>query len=124
MFAGFFHGCENAAYQGGEKVCKGSASIGNGVISSGGIQYSMTDEPTHGGMNESVSAEARLILTDSTDADPIRLYRNSCSDPTDRWSDFRIAHDSWIASGEGLPPGLIPRYSDSGLVDVLSLLRW
>jgi hypothetical protein len=47
-----------AAYQAGEKVCKGSASIGNGVMSSGGIQYSMTDEPTRGGMNESVSAEA------------------------------------------------------------------
>jgi TIR domain len=46
-----------AAYQGGGKVCKGSASVGNGVMSSGGIQYSMTDEPTHGGMNESVSAK-------------------------------------------------------------------
>jgi hypothetical protein len=76
MFAGFFHGCENAAYQGGGEGMQGLGFIGNGVMSSGGIQYSMTDEPTHGGMNESVSAEARLILTDSTDAAPIRLYRS------------------------------------------------
>jgi hypothetical protein len=43
-----------AAYRGGTKVCKGSASIGHGMMSSGGIQYSMTDEPHDGSMNEAI----------------------------------------------------------------------
>lgn len=47
-----------AAYRGGEKVCKGSASIGGGAMGSEGIEYSMTDEPRHGGMNEAVYVKA------------------------------------------------------------------
>jgi hypothetical protein len=42
------------AYRDGEKVCRGSVSIGSGPMGDGGIQYSMTDEPLHGGMNEAV----------------------------------------------------------------------
>jgi hypothetical protein len=45
------------AYQGGRKVCRGSASIGS-AISSNGIEYSMTDEPRYGGMNEAVYVKA------------------------------------------------------------------
>jgi len=43
-----------AAYRNGEKVCRGSASLGGGTMGSGSIEYSMTDEPRHGGMNEAV----------------------------------------------------------------------
>jgi TIR domain len=43
-----------AAYRDGEKVCRASASLGGGTMGSGGIEYSMTDEPRHGGMNEAV----------------------------------------------------------------------
>jgi hypothetical protein len=48
-----------AAYRDGEKVCRGSASLGGGTMGSEGIEYSMTDEPRHGGMNEAI-----LIKTD------------------------------------------------------------
>jgi hypothetical protein len=48
-----------AAYRDGEKVCRGSASLGGGTMGSEGIEYSMTDEPRHGGMNEAV-----LVKTD------------------------------------------------------------
>jgi hypothetical protein len=47
-----------AAYRGGEKVCKGSVSIGGSEMGSEGIEYSMTDEPRHGGMNEAVYVKA------------------------------------------------------------------
>jgi hypothetical protein len=43
-----------AVYQEGEKICKASVSIGEGGIGSESIQYSMTDEPRHGGMNEAI----------------------------------------------------------------------
>jgi TIR domain len=43
-----------AAYRGGEKVCKGSASIGGGMTGGDCIEYSMTDDPRYGGMNEAV----------------------------------------------------------------------
>jgi TIR domain len=43
-----------AAYRDGEKVCRGSASLGGGTMGSESIEYSMTDEPRHGGMNEAV----------------------------------------------------------------------
>lgn len=46
-----------AAYRGGRKVCRGSASVGRS-ISSNGIEYSMTDEPRQGGMNEAVYVKA------------------------------------------------------------------
>jgi hypothetical protein len=46
-----------AAYRDGEKVCRGSASLGGGAMGSEGIEYSMTDEPRHGGMNEAVLAK-------------------------------------------------------------------
>lgn len=49
-----------AAYRDGEKVCRGSASLGGGTMGSEGIEYSMTDEPRHGGMNEAV-----LVKTDN-----------------------------------------------------------
>ena len=48
-----------AAYRDGEKVCRGSASLGGGTMGSESIEYSMTDEPRHGGMNEAV-----LVRTD------------------------------------------------------------
>jgi TIR domain-containing protein len=48
-----------AAYRDGEKVCRGSASLGGGTMGSESIEYSMTDEPRHGGMNEAV-----LVKTD------------------------------------------------------------
>jgi hypothetical protein len=47
-----------AAYRGGEKVCRGSASIAGGMTGSNSIEYSMTDEPRHGGMNEAVYVKA------------------------------------------------------------------
>jgi hypothetical protein len=43
-----------AAYRDGEKACRGSVSIGEGAMGGESIQYSMTDEPRHGGMNEAV----------------------------------------------------------------------
>lgn len=48
-----------AAYRDGEKVCRGSASLGGGKMGSESIEYSMTDESRHGGMNEAV-----LVKTD------------------------------------------------------------
>jgi TIR domain len=48
-----------AAYRDGEKVCRGSASLGGGTMGSEGIEYSMTDESRPGGMNEAV-----LVKTD------------------------------------------------------------
>jgi TIR domain-containing protein len=47
-----------AAYQAGEKVCRGSVSISGGVMGSDSIEYSMTDEPRHGGINEAVYVKA------------------------------------------------------------------
>lgn len=47
-----------AAYRGGDKICRGSASIGGGMMGADSIAYSMTDEPRHGSMNESVSVKA------------------------------------------------------------------
>lgn len=47
-----------ALYQHGQKVCKGSASIGGGNFGSDSIEYVMDDNPRHGGMNESVSVKA------------------------------------------------------------------
>jgi hypothetical protein len=46
-----------AAYRGGEKVCQGSSSVG-GTMGRQSIEYSMTDEPGHGGMNEAISVKA------------------------------------------------------------------
>jgi hypothetical protein len=46
-----------AAYRGGEKVCKGSASVG-GAMEHQSIEYSMTDEAGHGGLNEAISVKA------------------------------------------------------------------
>ncbi len=40
-----------AVFLEGEKVCRGSASLG-GAFSSNCIEYAMTDEPLYGGMNE------------------------------------------------------------------------
>jgi len=48
-----------AVYRDGEKVCRGSALLGGGTMGSESIEYSMTDEPRHGGMNEAV-----LVRTD------------------------------------------------------------
>jgi hypothetical protein len=48
-----------AAYRDGEKVCTGSGSLGGSTMGSDSIEYSMTDEPRHGGMNEAV-----LVRTD------------------------------------------------------------
>jgi hypothetical protein len=47
-----------AAYRNGEKVCRGSASLGGSTMGSESIEYSMTDEPRHGGMNEAVMVRA------------------------------------------------------------------
>ena len=47
-----------AAYHNGEKVCRGSASLGGSTMGSESIEYSMTDEPRHGGMNEAVLVRA------------------------------------------------------------------
>jgi TIR domain len=43
-----------AIYVDGEKVCQGSASIAGGMLGSDSIEYSMSDNPSHGGMNEAV----------------------------------------------------------------------
>ena len=43
-----------AAYRNGEKICRGSASLGGSTMGSESIEYSMTDELRHGGMNEAV----------------------------------------------------------------------
>ena len=43
-----------AIYQNGQKICKGSASIGDGYMGRDSIAYSMDDNPQHGSMNESV----------------------------------------------------------------------
>jgi hypothetical protein len=48
-----------AVYRDGEKVCRGSVSIRDGPMGTGSIQYSMTDEPRHGGMNEAVYVKAQ-----------------------------------------------------------------
>jgi hypothetical protein len=45
-------------YRGGKKVCAGSASVGGGAMGNEGIEYSMTDSPQHGTMNEAVYAKA------------------------------------------------------------------
>jgi hypothetical protein len=47
-----------AAYRNGEKVCRGSASLGGSTMGSESIEYSMTDEPRHGAMNEAVMVKA------------------------------------------------------------------
>ena len=47
-----------SAYRDGEKVCRGSASLGGSTMGSESIEYSMTDEPRHGGMNEAVLVKA------------------------------------------------------------------
>jgi hypothetical protein len=47
-----------AAYRKGEKVCRGSASLGGSTMGSESIEYSMTDEPRHGAMNEAVMVKA------------------------------------------------------------------
>lgn len=47
-----------AAYRNGEKVCRGSASLGGSTMGSESIEYSMTDEPRHRGMNEAVMVRA------------------------------------------------------------------
>ncbi|HEV2398772.1 MAG TPA: toll/interleukin-1 receptor domain-containing protein [Candidatus Sulfotelmatobacter sp.] len=47
-----------AAYRNGEKVCRGSASLGGSTMGSESIEYSMSDEPRHGGMNEAVMVRA------------------------------------------------------------------
>jgi TIR domain len=47
-----------AAYQDGEKVCRGSASISGGAIGDDAITYSMTDEPRRNGMNEAIYVKA------------------------------------------------------------------
>ena len=52
-----------AAYRNGEKVCRGSASLGGGTMGSESIEYSMTDEPRHGGMNEAVMVRADDEMT-------------------------------------------------------------
>jgi hypothetical protein len=46
------------AYRDGDKVCQGSASIAGGMMGHGSIEYSMTDEPRGGSMNEAVSVKA------------------------------------------------------------------
>jgi hypothetical protein len=43
-----------ALYRDSEKVCKGSVCVGGESIGNEGIEYSMTDEPQHHGMNEAV----------------------------------------------------------------------
>jgi hypothetical protein len=48
------NGFTAAVYQDGEKICRGSVSIGEGAMGSESIQYSMKDEPRHGGMNEAI----------------------------------------------------------------------
>lgn len=45
-------------YQNGQKICRGSASIGDSFMGSDSIAYSMDDNPRHGSMNESVSVKS------------------------------------------------------------------
>jgi len=47
-----------AAYRGGEKFCKGSASIAGSAMRSDGIEYVMTDGPRPGTMNEAIYVKA------------------------------------------------------------------
>lgn len=47
-----------AVYQQGQKVCKGSVSIGGGNFGSDSIEYVMDDNPRYGGMNEAVSVKS------------------------------------------------------------------
>lgn len=47
-----------AAYRNGEKICRGSASLGGSMMGSESIEYSMSDEPRHGGVNEIVTVTA------------------------------------------------------------------
>jgi TIR domain len=47
----------SAIYQNGQKICRGSASIGDGLMGRDSIAYSMDDNPQHGSMNESVSVK-------------------------------------------------------------------
>lgn len=47
-----------AVYRNGSKVCKGAASISGGAMGQNSIEYSMDDNPRHGGMNEAVYAKA------------------------------------------------------------------
>jgi hypothetical protein len=47
-----------AIYKEGQKVCKGSISISNGVMGRDSIEYVMDDNPRHNGMNEAVSVKA------------------------------------------------------------------
>lgn len=47
-----------ALYKDGQKVCKGSVSISNGVMGRDSIEYVMDDNPRHNGMNEAVSVKA------------------------------------------------------------------
>jgi hypothetical protein len=44
-------------YKNGKKICKGSASIGDGLMGRDSIAYSMDDNPLHGSMNESISVK-------------------------------------------------------------------
>lgn len=57
------------AYRNGEKVCTGSASLGGSTMGSESIEYSMTDEPRHGGMNEAVlvKADDQMIYFEALD---------------------------------------------------------
>lgn len=45
-------------YQNGQKVCRGSASIGDSLMGRESIAYSMDDNPRQGSMNESVSVKS------------------------------------------------------------------
>jgi hypothetical protein len=47
-----------AVYKNGRKVCKGAASIGDGMMGKNTIQYVMDDTPRSGGMNEAVAVQA------------------------------------------------------------------
>jgi hypothetical protein len=47
-----------AAYQDGVKVCTGSVSISGRTMGSDAIEYSMTDEPRRGSMNEAIYVKA------------------------------------------------------------------
>ena len=47
-----------AAYREGKQICKGSASIAGNAMGSESIEYSMTDEPQQGSMNEAVYVKA------------------------------------------------------------------
>jgi len=45
-------------YRAGKRICAGSATIGGGLMGRSGIQYSMTDSPMQGGMNEAIYVKA------------------------------------------------------------------